>query len=937
MSETSAPHAQPVEAIVQSLGTDAERGLTDARAEEQRARYGVNELAEAPPIPAWKKFLGQFKALVIWILIVAAVISAILGEKADALAIMAIVLLNGILGFVQEEKAERSLAALQKLSAPLAKVTRNGEPRTVAARELVPGDRIEIDAGDNVPADARLVEAFNFRVQEASLTGESTSVEKHPGDVLPATTPLADRRNMAYMGTVAATGRAIAIVVATGMQTQLGHIAGMLQRHEAEPTPLQKRLAELGRVLVVGCLALVALVFGIELLRGGDLLGVFLMSVSLAVAAVPEGLPAVVTVALALGLQRMVKRNAIVRKLPSVETLGSVTVICSDKTGTLTRNEMTVRELAIGGAHYRVTGAGYTSAGDYLKRRDTDTFERADAHTEPDLMLALTIGSQCNNAHVRPRADGKVGWEVIGDPTEGALIIAGYKTGISAREKRVYEISFDSERKAMSVILSRDGGHVMYTKGAPEVILSKCVSERRDGKVEPLTDARRNEILAMNTQMASRALRVLGLAYREQPDKDDSGGFVETGLVFAGLVGMIDPPREEAKEAVKKCRDAGIRPVMITGDHPATARAIARELDIATEAERVITGQELDGLSDAELDAAVDRIAVYARVSAEHKLRVVRAWKRRGQVVAMTGDGVNDGPAIKAADIGIAMGISGMDVTKEASAMVLADDNFASIVNAVEEGRGIFDNIQKVLAYLLSSNAGEILFVLVVSVLGWPAPLLPLQLLWINLVTDGLPALALSREPPEPDVMQRKPQLPGTKMLSGRMALTLLLHGVLIGGTALAAFAIHYGPHPRMLARARTMAFCVLVFGELFRSLSARSSRLTLARLGLFSNPYLLGAIGVSALLQLSVVTLPFTQPLFESATHYTWEWIDVFVLALIPACTIELAKWVYARWEARRDAGPARRVTIRRERRVPRAQRWTRGRRPSRSPRRGR
>ncbi len=916
------PHSWQISAAAAALEADPERGLSEAEAIRRRGIHGPNELEQAPEEPTWRRFLRQFNELVIWVLLIAAIVSALLGEWPDALAILAIVVLNALLGFFQEERAERALAALQKLSAPAAKVIRDGELRLVAARELVPGDRIELEAGDYVPADARLIQAFGLRVQEAALTGESAPEDKDASAVLSPGTALGDRQNMTYFGTVVAGGKASALVVATGMHTELGRIAGMLQRSEREPTPLQRRLAEMGKVLSVACLALVALIFGLELIRGGRLAEVFLLSVSLAVAAIPEGLPAVVTIALAVGLQRMVRRNALVRRLPSVETLGSVTVICSDKTGTLTRNEMTVREIYAGGEHFAVTGAGFAPQGQFslfgsdepmdvaevVRLRESPKshdfgYRSIDPRSRPDLLSALETAARCNHAKVHPRKDGAT-WEVVGDPTEGALLVAALKGGFdpaSRPQHLVSEIPFESERKAMSIIV-RDaaGGLRMHTKGAPEVIVAKCVLERRNGIDVPLTDARREEILRIAGEMASRALRVLALATRQVPAS--AGPFEESGLTFAGLAGMIDPPREEAKEAVRKCLEAGIRPIMITGDHPATAVAIARELGIITGDDRAVTGRDLDAISDAELASQVDRISVYARVSAEHKLRVVRAWKARGQIVAMTGDGVNDAPAVKTADIGVAMGLSGTDVTKEASAMVLTDDNFASIVSAVEEGRGIYDNIQNVLFYLLSCNTGEILLILVAGVLGWPAPLVAIQLLWINLVTDGLPALALALERPDPGVMRRQPRPPSEPILTWRSGLRILFQGILVGGSALAAFAIVWDGNPDNVGHARTTAFCVLVYGELLRALAARSQTLTLAQLGLFTNPFVLGAIAVSALLQLSVVTLPFVRPVFEAVSHSMWEWLLLAVLALTPFTVIEVTKIIRARTQRRTD-----------------------------------
>ncbi|MGE5195131.1 MAG: cation-translocating P-type ATPase, partial [Deltaproteobacteria bacterium] len=749
------PHTLSPESALHALGVDERSGLSARQVAERHEKYGPNELAAAREQPLWRKFLGQFNDLVIWILIVAALISGVLGEWTDATAIIAIVLLNAVLGFVQEEKAERALAALQKLAAPLARVLRDGRLQSLPARELVPGDVLDLDAGDNVPADARLLEAFGVRVQESALTGESVPVDKDANCILAKTVPLGDRRNMAYLGTVVAGGKARAVVVHTGMRTELGRIAGMLQAYETEPTPLQRKLARLGKVLVVICLVLVAVIFAMEMWRGDSLIRAFLLSVSLAVAAVPEGLPAVVTVSLALGLQRMVRRNALIRKLPSVETLGSVTVICSDKTGTLTRNEMTVREILTGSRHYQVTGSGYAPHGEFRSRCAEGGDVAVDPSADPELPLLLTIASRCNHTEVVPAGDGENIWKVVGDPTEGALVVAALKARLQPQDQGehvLYEIPFDSERKAMSVVLPHGaGGAIMYTKGAPEEILSRCSAEHRDGETIPLTDSRRREIIEANADMASRALRVLAFAYRDWASAPEH--FTERDLVFVGLAGMIDPPREEVKQSVATCRAAGIRPVMITGDHPATARAIARELGIAAPTDTIIIGHDLDAMSDQELAEQVEQIVVYARVTAEHKLRVVRAWKSRGEVVAMTGDGVNDAPAVKSADIGIAMGASGTDVTREASAMILMDDNFTSIVSAVEEGRAIYDNIQKFLTYLLSCNIGEMLLMLAASLLGWPAPLQPVQLLWINLVTDGLPALALGLEPPEPGVM----------------------------------------------------------------------------------------------------------------------------------------------------------------------------------------
>ncbi len=875
-------------AVAAALATQLDQGLSNDEAVRRQTSDGFNELTEAPRTPAWKRFASHFLELVIIILIVAAVISALLGEWTDALAILAIVLLNGILGFVQESRAEQALASLRKLSSPLSKVIRGGVPASIPARELVPGDRVELEAGDYVPADVRLIRAFGCSAQEAALTGESTAVQKEPEAVLPATTALGDRRNMAYMATIITAGKASAIVAATGMETELGKIAGLLEAQENEPTPLQRRLAELGKVMAIACLGIVALVATLQLLRGGGFLEVFMLAVSLAVAAVPEGLPAVVTVALALGLQRMVKRNALIRKLPSVETLGCVSVICSDKTGTLTRNEMTVREIVTPSMGYRVAGIGYTPKGDFEAGG-----KRVDPAAHADLRQALTAATWCNSARLTSKADG---WQVVGDPTEGALLVAAMKAGLGIERSHdqgeiLFEIPFDSDRKAMSAVVRQGDGATMFTKGAPEVVLRLCTEELQDRPV-PLSEERRAEILNASTDMASRALRVLGLAYRPVA-VGGPADYCEEKLVFAGLVGMIDPPRDEVKQAVATCHEAGIRPVMITGDHPATALAIAKELHIADADSRVVTGHEIGELSDEELAGQVEQISVYARVSAEHKLRVVRAWRSRGQVVAMTGDGVNDAPAVKEADIGIAMGVTGTDVTKDASDMVLMDDNFASIVAAVEEGRCIYANIQKVIQYLLSCNVGEILLMLVASLAGWPAPLIPVQLLWINLVTDGLPALALSFEPAEPGIMKRRPRPAKESILTWRTGGSILFQGALVAAATLTAFGIVYGQYPDDPGKARTVAFCVLVYGELLRAFVARSESIPLWRLGFFSNMPLMGAIALSVLLQMSVVTMPFARPFFESAEHFGTEWLLIVLLAPLPAVVIELTKFI--------------------------------------------
>jgi P-type Ca2+ transporter type 2C len=878
--------------VVENLATDPKRGLTTLEAQTRLARVGPNQLAETVPPPWWRNLLEQFNQLVIWILIAATILSGALGDWLEAGAIFAIVLLNALLGFLQERKAEEALSSLRKLSSPNARVLRDGALHSIAAQELVPGDIVELEAGDRVPADVRLISNFGLKAQEAALTGESTPVEKDAGAVLPNESTIAERINMVFMGTSVVAGKGRGVVAATGMESELGRIAGFLQSEERGPTPLQKRLEELGRVLIFACLALVALIFILQLWRGESLANTFLLAVSLAVAAVPEGLPAVVTIALALGLQRMVKRNALIRHLASVETLGSVTVICSDKTGTLTRNEMTVTEIVTATQAYRVTGSGYAPQGAFM----VDS-RRAEPPNEPELALALKIGLLCNNSHLASPDEEDQRWRVIGDPTEGALVVAARKAGLGRDPEDVIanEIPFDSGRKLMSVVVRHTNEQTaIYTKGAPEILLERCAFEQRPNEVVPLTPARREELREKSREMADRALRVLGLAWREADENFKT--HAEHDLIFVALTGMIDPPREEARSAVARCKSAGIRPVMITGDHPATALAVARQSGVAGEHDRVVTGAQLDGLSDEELSAQVENLPVYARVSPEHKLRVVKALKARGEVVAMTGDGVNDAPAVMMADIGIAMGITGTDVTKEASDMVLTDDNFASIVNAIEEGRGIYDNIQEFVHYLLSCNASEIALVLFAAVIGWPVPLIPLQLLWINLITDGIPALALAMEKPATEVMRRRPRPSREPFFTYERGRRILLHGLVMAVVTIAGFSYAYLEGG--IARAQATAFYITTFAQLFFSFACRSHWRTLPQLGLFSNPYLLGAIVLSTLMQLSLLWFPLTRKVFfVSAPTFGSDWWLIFLLALVPVTLVEIRKVVRSRF----------------------------------------
>jgi Ca2+-transporting ATPase len=892
--------------VVTEFGADPDSGLDAAQVAELRVRFGLNQLAEAPQPSRLGKLFGQFNQLVIWVLIVAGIVSGVLGQWTDAIAIVAIVLINGVLGFFQEERAGKALAALRKLSAPQTRVFRDGTVHTIPASELVPGDRVELEAGDLIPADVRLTASAAFRVDEAALTGESSPVNKDAAIILDPATPLAERSNMAYLGTVAAAGKASALVVATGMQTELGRIAGLLQAQDEQETPLQKRLASLGRILVYICFAVVAIIFALQMVRGAKLHEAFLLAVSLAVAAVPEGLPAVVTIALALGLHRMARRHALIRKLPSVETLGSVTAICSDKTGTLTRNQMTVREMFAGRTHFLVTGSGYAPVGEF-QHVEGNISRVIKASQYGDLKMILAVGVWCNQSNLA-QVRGQADWQVTGDPTEGALLVAAVKAGIDGAKgphELLLEIPFDSDRKMMTVLaLAADGRATVYTKGAPERVLARCSSELHAGEHRPLTPQRRTEIMAVNEQMASRALRVLGMAFRDG-STIAPGHDLEQDLVFAGLAGMFDPPREEARAAVAKCVAAGVRPIMITGDHPQTALAIARDLGIAADEDHALCGPDLDKLDDGALAGQLDHVPVFARVTAEHKLRIVRALQSCGHVVAMTGDGVNDAPAVKAADIGIAMGKNGTDVTREAADMVLTDDNFASIVAAVEEGRGIFDNIRKFLIYLLSANIGDVVFMFVAALCGWLTPLKPIQILWINLVTNALPALALGVDPPDPDAMKRKPRAREEGVITRGRAWRMLWHGTILGAAAFAGFVITHYLHPDNPGRASAVAFCVLSFSQLCYAFSCRSDRYTLPQLGMFSNPHLIAAILISGLLQ-AAVFLPYLRTVFHVEADLAREWPLMLGLSLLPVTIIEVLKIVKAAIRRHRTA-PAR------------------------------
>lgn len=884
-------HGMEIWEVLADLQVDAAKGLAKKEARRRLELVGYNRLVEQKRVSPWAVFLSQFTDFMVLVLLAASLLSGVLGEYADAITILAIIVINAVLGFVQEYRAERALEALRKMTAPEARVIREGQVRTVPAEELVPGDVVLLETGDVVAADLRILEANQLEISEAVLTGESLPVKKQPAQVFLPETPLGDRRNSGYMGTVVTRGNGRGVVVETGMGTEMGQIAGYIQQVKDEDTPLQKRLAQLGRWLVSACVVIVAIVSISGILQGEPTYRMILTGVSLAVAAIPEGLPAIVTVSLALGVQKMVKRQAIVRELPAVETLGCATVICSDKTGTLTQNEMTVREIYLAGETVTVTGEGYEPRGDFLPAEGKKPLKQL-------LKEALKIAALCNNAVLQKNnielrglfRNGGKAWEIAGDPTEGALLVAAAKGGIwrevlEQKEKRILEIPFDSERKRMSVVYEdqEKKQRKVYCKGAPDIILDLCNKVCLQGKIVPLDDVLKKELLAKNDSMAARALRVLGLAYRELP-----GGFsleeegIESDLIFVALAGMIDPPRVSAVDAVRICRMAGIKTVMITGDHKKTAEAVAKELKIITDpAQLVLTGPELEEMSDYQLGCAVNQIGVFARVSPKHKIRIVRALKDRGHIVAMTGDGVNDAPAVKEADIGISMGVNGTDVTKEASSLVLGNDDFATIVAAIEEGRIIYDNIRKFIRYLLSCNAGEVLTMFAATLLGLPLPLLPIQILWMNLVTDGLPAMALGLDPGDPDVMQRRPRNPRESIFAHGLPRRIIVRGIIITVAVLAIYITGFFAGGRNLDLARTMAFCALVFIQLFYVFDCRSERYSIFELGFMSNPYLVGAVACSMVMQLVVVYVPLLQGVFGTVPLELWHWGLIISVAI--------------------------------------------------------
>jgi Ca2+-transporting ATPase len=922
----TAAYRQSVDKVRALLGTDPEEGLSQEEARQRLQRHGKNELATEKPPPGWKKFLAQFKDVLVLLLLIATAISAGLwlyerdsAWPYEAIAIFSVVLLNAAMGYLQEARAEQAVAALLQISAAHATVIRDGARQSIAANELVPGDIILIEEGSKVPADARVVESTALQTAEAALTGESLPVSKDT-EPIPENVGLGDQSNMLFSGTSATYGRGKAIVVATGMQTEIGRIAGALREAPAVTTPLQKELARVGKLLGLVVIVIAAVMVGtlllVEDVRGvGGIFDALILGVALAVAAVPEGLPAVVTAVLSLGVQRMAKKNALVRNLSAVETLGSASVIASDKTGTLTKNEMTVRVVATASGRVRLGGTGYAPEGEVVRdgfEADTDGEQDGmDGALRTELRRALAVADRANNATVEER-EGR--WTVQGDPTEGALIVAARKAGLLDEElenrfERVGELPFSSERKLMTTLhtdAERQERVVAFTKGAPDVLLGRCRSELVGEETRPLTDDRVRAILKVNDGLAREALRTIGVAFRSLPTGSLLDETVEQELVFAGLIGMMDPPRDEAQEAVARAKAAGIRPMMITGDHPVTASVIAAELGIGEG--QALSGAEMEDLSDDDLAQKVEEVSIYARVNPEHKLRIVRALRQEGEIVAMTGDGVNDAPALKTADIGVAMGITGTDVSKEAADIVLADDNFASIVAAVEEGRVIFANIRKFLHYLLASNIGEVLTmffgIVLVDALGLTAasggglvlPLLATQILWINLVTDGAPALALGVDPGDSEIMSHPPRPRGESVITRRMWLRITLTGaVTAAGTLLMLDASLPGgliEGSGTLRYAQTMAFTTLVFFSLFTIFNARSSQRS-AFIGMFSNKWLWAAILLSLTLQVAVVYVPFLQRAFGTTGLQWGDWLRCALVGSTVLWLHELVKLI--------------------------------------------
>ncbi len=847
------------EEILKELGTDERAGLTEGEARRRLLIYGSNELKGTKHRHPLLLFLRQFTDFLVIVLLIAAVISLVTGEITDFAVIMAILTINAVMGFIQEYRAEKAVAALRKMATPSARVIREGKIKEIPSVQLVPGDIILLETGMVVPADGRLIETINLQINEASLSGESLPVEKNTLP-LPENTPLSERSNMVLCGTIVTSGHGKAVVVSTGMQTEMGKITQFIEKGEDKKTPLQKRMEYLGKWLAIGALAICAIILIVGVLEGKPPKVMFLTAVSLAVAAIPEGLPVVITISLALGARRMARRNALIRRLSAVETLGCVTHICSDKTGTLTQNKMYVEIIYANKGQIRLTGKGYVPEGEFLIGE-----EKSKPLSDPHLELLLKGIALCNDAHLVKEGDE---WKILGDPTEGALLVASAKANLRRESleqayPRVGEISFDSHRKRMSTIHKTPQGYIAFVKGALEALLSISHRIYEEGKIKDFTEDEKKEILAVSEEFAKRGARILGLGYREfsselPPLKAE---VIERNLIFVGFVCIVDPPRPEAKEAINTCREAGIEPIMITGDHPHTALAIAQEVGLLEKEKKALTGWELEKMEDEDLEECLRSARVFARVSPEQKLRIVKLLKRGGFVTAVTGDGVNDAPALKEADVGVAMGIAGTDVAKETSDMILLDDNFATIVSAVKEGRVIYDNIRKFVRYILTTNLGEILTILFSIILNFPLPLLPVQILWINLLTDGLPAIALGVEPPELGVMKRPPRDPKESIFAGGMSRHIFLGGFWMAFCTLLLFR-YFSPNENL---ARTIAFSTLAFFQMANVLAIRSERDSVFTIGFFSNPQLILAVLSTIILQICVIYIPFLQKFFST------------------------------------------------------------------------
>ena len=883
-------HSTPLENTYQQLNTDPKQGLSSSEVESRFKKYGPNILNAKPPRSIFSMLIDQLKEPLVFILIIAAFISGMLGEIEDTIVILFIVVLNAIIGVFQENKAENAIKALKDMTKPSAKIIREGKTLQINAEELVPGDIVLLDAGDSVPADLRIIEAVSLNSDESALTGESLPVEKNTETLSQQEVSLGDRKNMLFMGTTITGGRAKAIAVETGMHTQLGKIAQLIDSSAPESTPLQKRLAKLGKTLGIAALLIVFIVFLLGIWRGENLVEMLLIAISLAVAAVPEGLPAVVTIVLALGVTRMSHRKAIIRKLPAVETLGTSTVICSDKTGTLTKNEMTVTKIFINNEIINVSGTGYNPKGDFIDQSNQPI-------TNNQSLEQFLLGGMLNNDAALEKADSE--FRVIGDPTEGALVVAAVKYGLNIDETkqtypRLAEIVFDSNRKMMTTFHNIESSIVSFTKGAPDVILSRCSSVINGQNTVGITDEILEDLLQINYEFASKGQRVLALSCRQWPKlpSEITSEQSEKDLSFLGFFVIQDPPRPEAKKAVELCHSAGIRTIMITGDHLYTAEAIAAELNIHKAEDKSMTGEQLEKISDDELVKVVNQITVFARVSPEHKLRIVSALKHHGHIVAMTGDGVNDAPALKKADIGAAMGISGTEVAKEASDMILQDDNFATIVKAVEEGRTIYNNIRGSIQYLLSCNTGEITAIFFSLLMGLGSPLNPIMILWMNLVTDGPPALALGLEPPQKGIMQKPPRDPKEGLFSNGVGIRIILQGLLIGLISLFGYwlALQWG---RTMEEARTIAFITMALSQLVHSLNVRSVELSVFKVGLWTNRSLIIAILISAAALSLAVFTPFMRDVFNTAILRPSDWGLVLGLSIIPLLAVEISKFI--------------------------------------------